>query len=418
MTTPDAENAILGDMATLPYPYHDDHQRPPGTETPTAAHRKPPRPSRGGALFVAGVAVAVVSAGIGGFTAWVVQPHTVVLNALATAAAATPRASAASLPADSIEQVAAKVVPSVVQLQTALTGQTEQGSGIILNPTGLIMTNAHVVSAAVDAGPAAPSGAHTLVTFADGRTAPFDVVAMDRTSDIAVVQAKGTSGLTPITFGSSDHLRVGQKVVAVGSPLGLEGTVTTGIISSLNRPVSTVDDAASQATATQATATDAIQTDAPINPGNSGGALVDAGGQLIGMNSAIATLGGSPDAQSGSIGLGFAIPVDQARRIVDELIATGTASHASLGVQVGDDVSAHGARIVDVTSGGPAAAAGLSAGVVVTKVDNQVIDDADALAAAVQSKAPGNMVTVDYLDATGATHSAQVLLGTDQVQQP
>jgi putative serine protease PepD len=369
-------------------------------------------------VFAAGVAVAVVSAAIGGFTALVVQPHTVVLNTLATAAAATSHASAASLPADSIEEVAAKVVPSVVQLQTDLTGQTEQGSGIILNPDGLIMTNAHVVSAAVDAGPTEPGGAHTLVTFADGRTAPFDVVAMDRTSDIAVVQAKGTSGLTPIALGSPDHLRVGQKVVAVGSPLGLEGTVTTGIISALNRPVSTVADAASQATATQATATDAIQTDAPINPGNSGGALVNADGQLIGMNSAIATLGGSPDAQSGSIGLGFAIPVDQAKRIVDELIATGTASHASLGVQVGDDVSAPGAKIVGVTSGGPAAAAGLAAGVVVTKVDNQVIDDANALTAAVQSKAPGNMVTVDYLDATGVTRSAQVRLGTDQVQQP
>jgi putative serine protease PepD len=368
-------------------------------------------------VFAAGVAVAVVSAGIGGFTALVVQPHAVVLTTRAAAAAAAPHGSAASLPADSTEEVAAKVLPSVVQLQTDLTGQTEQGSGIILNPDGLIMTNAHVVSAA-DAGPTGPGGAHTLVTFADGRTAPFAVVAMDRTSDIAVVQAKGISGLTPITLGSSDHLRVGQKVVAVGSPLGLEGTVTTGIVSALNRPVSTVDDAASQATATQATATDAIQTDAPINPGNSGGALVNTDGQLIGMNSAIATLGGSPDAQSGSIGLGFAIPVDQAKRIADELIATGTASHASLGVQVGDDVSAHGARIVDVTSGGPAAAAGLSAGVVVTKVDNQVIDDADALAAAVQSKAPGNKVTVDYLDATGVTRSAQVLLGTDQVPQP
>ncbi|MDT5358533.1 MAG: putative serine protease PepD [Mycobacterium sp.] len=398
-------------MATLPYP--DDHRHPLGGDGSTSAHRKSPKPSRGGALFAAGAAVAVVSAGIGGFTALVVQPHTVVLNTLATAAAAAPRASAASLPADSVETVAAKVLPSVVQLQTDLTDQTEQGSGIILTPDGLIMTNAHVVSAAAGAGPNGPGGAHTLVTFADGRTAPFDVVAMDRTSDIAVVQAKGASGLTPITLGSSDHLRVGQKVVAVGSPLGLEGTVTTGIISALNRPVSTAADSA-----TQGTATDAIQTDASINPGNSGGALVDEDGQLIGMNSAIASLGDSPAAQSGSIGLGFAIPINQAKRVADELIATGTASHAWLGVQVGEDVSAHGARIVDVTSGGPAEAAGLSVGVVVTKIDTQVIDDADALAAAVQAKAPGNVVTVDYLDSTGVAQSTRVLLGTDQVQQP
>jgi len=400
-------------MATLPYPDHYDHQRPLGTDRRASAHRKPPKSSRGGTLFAAGLLVAVVSAGIGGFTALAVQPHTSVLNTLATAAAATPSASATSPPADSIEKVAAKVLPSVVQLQTDLTGQTEQGSGIILNPDGLIMTNAHVVSAAADTAPTDNGGAHTLVTFADGRTTPFDVVAMDRTSDIAVVQAKGASGLTPITLGTSDNLRVGQQVVAVGSPLGLEGTVTTGIISALNRPVSTPAD-----TATQATATDAIQTDAPINPGNSGGALVNADGQLIGMNSAIATLGGSADAQSGSIGLGFAIPVDQAKRIADELIATGTASHASLGVQVSDDESAHGVKIVDVTSGGPAAAAGLSAGAVVTKVDDQVIDDADALAAAVQSKAPGNLITVDYLDSIGVTRSARVLLGTDQVEQP
>jgi putative serine protease PepD len=251
-----------------------------------------------------------------------------------------------------------------------------------------------------------------VVTFSDGRTAPFAVIATDPTSDIAVVQAKGVAGLTPITLGSSDDLRVGQQVVAVGSPLGLEGTVTTGIISALNRPVTTGPNSQ-----TSSTAIDTIQTDAPINPGNSGGALVDADGQLIGMNSAIATLGGSPDAESGSIGLGFAIPVGQAKRVADELVATGTASHASLGVQVGDDEK-RGAKILDVTSGGPAEAAGLSAGAVVIKVDDQVIDDAAALAAAVQSQPPGELVTVGYLDSTGVTRSAQVLLGTDGDDQP
>jgi putative serine protease PepD len=359
--------------------------------------------------------VAIVSAGIGGVVGMAVQPHN---SALSTIAAAEPQPAAApqvaaSLPANSIEQVAAKVVPSVVQLQTDLSNQTEQGSGIILTADGLIMTNAHVVSAAVDADRTVPGGAHTLATFADGRTVPFDVVAMDQTSDIAVVQAQGASGLTPITLGSSGNLRVGQQVVAVGSPLGLDGTVTTGIISALDRPVSTVADSAHQATVT-----DAIQTDAPINPGNSGGALVDAYGQLIGMNSAIATVGDSPDSESGSIGLGFAIPVDQAKRVADELIATGTASHASLGVQVGNDEGARGARILEVTSGGPAASAGLPVGAVITKVDDQVIRSADALVAAVQSKAPGDMVTFGYLDPTGVPQAAQVLLGTDEGQQP
>ena len=157
---------------------------------------------------------------------------------------------------------------------------------------------------------------------------------------------------------------------------------------------------------------DAIQTDAAINPGNSGGALVNMNGELVGVNSAIATLGGdSADAQSGSIGLGFAIPIDQAKRIADELIQNGNASHASLGVQVGNDASAHGAKIVEVTGGGAAAAAGLPSGVVVTKVDDRVIGSADALVAAVRSKAPGEKVTLTYLDPSGKPQTVQVTLG-------
>jgi putative serine protease PepD len=216
--------------------------------------------------------------------------------------------------------------------------------------------------------------------------------------------------LTPITLGSSANLRVGQDVVAVGSPLGLEGTVTTGIISALNRPVAAGGDASNQNTVL-----DAIQTDAAINPGNSGGALVNMNGELVGINSAIATLGGgAAAAQSGSIGLGFAIPIDQAKRISDELIQTGTASHASLGVQVGNDASAQGAKIVEVTSGGAAAAAGLPSGVVVTKVDDRVIGSADALVAAVRSKAPGDKITLTYLDSSGKPQTLQVTLGKAQ----
>src|SRR6476659_8044936 len=221
---------------------------------------------------------------------------------------------------------------------------------------------------------------------------------------------RAVSGLTPITLGSSGNLRVGQDVVAIGSPLGLEGTVTTGIVSALNRPVSTAGDAGNQNTVL-----DAIQTDAAINPGNSGGALVNMNGELIGVNSAIATLGGdSQEAQSGSIGLGFAIPVDQAKRIADELISTGTASHASLGVQVSNDSTTHGAKIVDVTQGGPAATAGLPSGVIVTKVDDRVINSSDALVAAVRSRAPGDKVTLTYLDPSGKPQTVQVTLGKAQ----
>ena len=253
----------------------------------------------------------------------------------------------------------------------------------------------------------------TKVTLADGRTAEFTVVGTDPSSDIAVVRAQGVDGLTPITMGSSADLRVGQDVVAIGSPLGLEGTVTTGIISALNRPVAAGGDVRNQNTVL-----DAIQTDAAINPGNSGGALVNMNGELVGVNSAIATMGGGgddgPQGQSGSIGLGFAIPVDQAKRIADELIKNGSASHASLGVQVGNDAATDGARIVEVTDGGAAAEAGLPSGVVVTKVDDRVIGSADALVAAVRSRAPGDKVTLTYLDTSGKPQTVDVTLGKAQ----
>ncbi|MBS1691093.1 MAG: trypsin-like peptidase domain-containing protein [Actinobacteria bacterium] len=390
--------------------------RPPVETVPAA----PPKRSRAGALTVGALAVALVSAGVGGGVAMLVRPDQPVASSPAIGVA--PTVPAASVPAGSVEQVAAKVVPSVVKLQTDMGRASEEGSGIILTSDGLILTNNHVVAVANDGsegsdGPVSPDGpdasgpTRTMVTFADGSTAPFTVVGTDPASDIAVVRAKGVSDLTPITLGSSASLRVGQDVVAVGSPLGLEGTVTTGIISALNRPVAAGGDAKNQNTVL-----DAIQTDAAINPGNSGGALVNMNGELVGINSAIATLGGgaSGASQSGSIGLGFAIPIDQAKRIADELIQTGTASHASLGVQVSNDTSANGAKIVDVTAGGAAASAGLPSGVVVTKLDDRVIASADALVAAVRSKAPGDKVTLTYVDSSGKPQTVQVTLGKAQ----
>jgi putative serine protease PepD len=360
--------------------------------------------------MVAGLAVAVLSAGVGGGLALAVHPYQLPHSALQSAAPAASQ-SAADISAGSVEQVAAKVLPSVVALQTDAGSQSYEGSGIILTADGLIMTNAHVV-AATDAGTAGPGGTHTTVTFADGRSTPFTVVAADPTSDVAVVRAQGISALTPITLGTSRNLLVGQHVLAVGSPLGLDGTVTTGIISALDRPVSTVTDSA-----TQPTALDAIQTDAPMNPGNSGGPLFNMNGQVIGMNSAIASVGASPGAQSGSIGLGFAIPVDQAKRVADELITTGKASHASLGVQVADATSPTGAQIVGVTNGGAAAAAGLPVGAVITKVGDQLIDGANALGAAVQSHAPADTVSVNYVVPSGGTRTAELTLGPDGGQQ-
>jgi putative serine protease PepD len=373
----------------------------------------PQKPSRAGIFTAGAVAVAVVSAAVGGGVALAVQPHHPTTTTVAAGPGAAPGQPAASLPAGSVEQVAAKVVPSVVKLETAMGRQSEEGSGIVLSSDGLILTNNHVVAAGANGGQ--PGGASTAtVTFNDGRTAPFTVVGTDPSSDIAVVRAQGVSGLTPITIGSSSNLKVGQDVVAVGSPLGLEGTVTSGIVSALNRPVAAGGDAGDQNSVL-----DAIQTDAAINPGNSGGALVNMNGELVGINSAIASLGdtSSPQAQSGNIGLGFAIPADQAKRIADELIQTGTATHASLGVQVGNDATVNGAKIMEVVSGGAAAQAGLPNGAVVTKLDDRVIGSADALVAAVRSKAPGDTVALTYSDPSGASKTVQVTLGQAQQQR-
>lgn len=364
----------------------------------------PPRRTRRGPLVVAAAAIAVVSGGIGATTAVAVgdarQPAPVVHSAIQSPG---PQ-PAATRPAGSVEDVAAKVTPSVVQLSVKEGDHGGEGSGVVLSQDGLILTNNHVVAEAADAR----GGVTTEVRFSDGRTAPFTVVGTDSTGDLAVVRAEGVAGLTPITIGSSKDVKVGEPVVAIGSPLGLQGTVTSGIISALNRPVS-----AGEGPGSDVSVIEALQTDAAINPGNSGGALVNMQGELIGVNSAIASMGGGSDSsggQPGSIGLGFAIPSDQAKRIADELVSTGTATHGSLGVQLGNDPS-DGATVAGVAAGGPAASAGVPTGAVITKVDDQVIDGSEALVAAIRSRAPGDTVSLTYLDGPGAAKVAQVTLG-------
>ncbi len=272
------------------------------------------------AVLAGAAALAVLSGAAGAVSA--VELHPVVDPPKEASALNPPPADP---PAATIEQAAAKAAPSVVKLETAVGAQALEGSGVVLSADGLILTNNHVVSMAGSGG-AAPA-ADTVATFADSRTAPFTVVGADAATDVAVVRVQGISGLRPITMGSSTGLHVGQKVVAIGSPLGLDGTVTTGIISALHRPLSAlIGPNGSNALF------DAIQTDASMSPGSSGGALVDTGGALIGLNSAIATTGPAyPGAQAGWIGVGFAIPVDQARRVADQLIANGAVTNASLG---------------------------------------------------------------------------------------
>lgn len=423
-------------------------------------HPQPRKKSRAGVLVAGTAAVAMAT---GAVAAVAVMDHAGQTTPVAQAPAAdhaakpSPAIGAApgqpknTAPAGTVEQVSAKVLPSVVKLQIETGRGREEGSGIVLSEDGLILTNNHVVaSAAQGAGgrgplaaeaspdrqfpglprglfpgdnPFAPDGPSAnpsgrtggamaaTVTTSDGRTVPFTVIGTDPADDIAVVKAQNISGLTPISIGSSKDLKVGQNVVAIGSPLGLQGTVTTGIISALNRPVVTGDGQTGQHSVMSA-----IQTDAAINPGNSGGALVDMNGDLIGVNSAIASLGGGQGSQggpAGSIGLGFAIPVDQAKRIADELVSTGTVQHASLGVQLAD-ADTHGAAVAGVVEGSPAAQAGLPQGSVITKVDSQVIDGPDALVAAVHAKAPGDTVTLTYEDPSGASRTLDVTLGQTQ----
>jgi putative serine protease PepD len=402
--------------APLYGPYHGAHH-PITPPTPLPRQKK----SRRGAIVAGAVAAAMVGGGIGAASMLATERanETTAIKAPIAQAPSRPN-PAANLPAGSVEQVAAKVMPSVVKLQISMGQQGEEGSGIVLSPDGLILTNNHVVAAAAgDEQGAQPASADSTdgggvtkaVTFSNGQTVPFTVVGTDPTGDLAVVRARGVSGLTPITIGSSKDVKVGQQVAAIGSPLGLQGTVTTGIVSALDRPV-----AAGDGRGGDVTVLDAIQTDAAINPGNSGGALVNMNGELIGVNSAIASMGGgdagSGGQQSGSIGLGFAIPADQAKRIADELVSTGTATHGSLGVQLSNDATrSGGAAIGEVVEGGPAAAAGVPSGAVITKIDGQVIDGPEGLVAAVRSRAPGDDVSVTYLDDSGAAQTTHVTLG-------
>jgi putative serine protease PepD len=394
----------------------------PMSDVQRAGRHKSPHPShsvisvtarrqklaRAGTFIMRGIATAMFLAVIGIAVAILVRPPATG-GTLSIPGSATPRSAVNFSAPPSVEQVAAKVLPSVVTLQTNAGDESELGSGIVLTSDGLIMTNNHVVASIHDGQ---PESASTSVTFYDGRSAVFSVVATDPTSDVAVVRAQGITGLIPISFGSSAGLRVGQPVAAVGSPLGLQNTVTTGVISALNRPVTTVAD-----TDNQLAAFDAIQTDAALNPGNSGGALVDMNGELIGMNSAIAALVGAVGSgalPSGSIGIAFAIPADYADRIAGELIATGRATHGWLGVQARNDMNNRGARITGVTDSSPAAAAGLPTGALITKVDDHVIGSADALVAAVQSKAPGAQTNLGFVDPSGDHRTVLVTLGTDQ----
>ncbi|HET7530001.1 MAG TPA: trypsin-like peptidase domain-containing protein [Mycobacteriales bacterium] len=296
----------------------------------------------------------------------------------------------------SFAAIAAKVLPSVVSINVRGSNGSDTGSGVILRSDGYVLTNNHVVSAAT-------SGGSVSVVFNDGKTADARIVGTDQEDDLAVIKVDKT-GLPAATLGSSSAVRVGDAVLAVGSPLGLSGTVTAGIVSALNRPVDTTQDQQQQSDPfgfdqqqpTTTTVISAIQTDAAINPGNSGGPLLNAAGQVIGINSAIASTG-SLGGQPGNIGVGFAIPIDQARIIAGELIKDGKASHPLMGVVLADATDNNGndlARVQSTTKGGPADKAGVEVGDVIVAVDGQRTAGADAVIAAIRTHQPGQSIKV------------------------
>ncbi|MEU6134463.1 trypsin-like peptidase domain-containing protein [Nocardioides sp. NPDC047086] len=319
---------------------------------------------------------------------------------------ATSQVVDAKAPEGSIEKVSAKVLPSVVKIEVTSQQGSGSGSGVVISSDGTILTNNHVVELAANGGT-------VTVDFNDGTKASAEVLGTDPLTDTAVIKAKGVSDLTPITIGKSSNLTVGQSVVAIGSPFGLDSTVTTGIVSALDRPVNVGVDQSGAATVYPA-----VQTDAAINPGNSGGALVDLNGNLVGINASIRS-GGATSEDAGSIGIGFAIPIDEIQPIVEQLEKGEQATHAQFGISVSDapqaqsgQTSVTGAQVQEVGNGSTAEKAGLEKGDIITKVDDHVITGSDSLVATVRSYRPDDKVDVSW-SRNGEEQTAKVTLDSD-----
>ncbi|GAA0493583.1 S1C family serine protease [Microbacterium aurantiacum] len=404
----------------------------------TAAPAPAPAPRRTSAGAVVGllVAAAVVggAAGLGGAYAGV--------NLFSTSASA-PASGPVSVTVNDTDSVteatgiAARTLPSVVTISASGTNGSGSGSGVILSADGYVVTNTHVVT--LDG---ASADASIRATTSDGQVFDAEIVGTDPTYDLAVIKLDGAADLTPIEFASSADLNVGDTTAAVGAPLGLSNTVTTGIVSALNRSIAIASAAAPETPdaedgeqqgegdapfyfdfgqgrttpgSGETISIAVIQTDAAINPGNSGGALVDSEGRLIGINVAIASAGGS-SGQAGSIGVGFAIPSDIVQRIAEEIIDTGAATHGLLGANVRSAASVEGSQITgayiqEAVAGGAAEAAGLRQGDIVTAFNGVPISNATDLTAQVRAAAAGSTATVTYVRGD-ATEQVDVTLGT------
>ena len=304
-----------------------------------------------------------------------------------------------------LAQAAAKILQSVVSITASNGRGTAEGSGVVLSEDGLVLTNNHVVASVGD-------DADLEVTLPDGSTESATVEGRDPASDLAVIRIEDASGLTPATLGSSGDLSVGETVLAVGSPLGLDGSVSAGIVSAVGRAITLGAEEPQSpggGSSGPAAVIDAIQTDAAINPGNSGGPLVNSDGDVVGINTAIASLAQGMDGQGGNIGVGFAVPIDEAKAIAEELAETGEATHAYMGV--GLEETADGVRVAEVVEDGPAADAGLKEGDVVTKIGDETVRDVASLTAGIRAQDPGDKVKLTVVR-DGEESTIEVELGT------
>lgn len=377
-------------------PYSAGNVPPYGGAAPEYGPKPPPpRGKRGTALITAlvlGAGLVGGAAGAGIVTAFDDDGRPAPTSSLDNEAR-----DAADLPESDIETVAQNVSPSVVSINIESAQGPGSGSGVVISSDGQILTNAHVAAAAGENG-------SLTVTFNDGSKAQAEVVGVDEQTDIAVIQAEGVSDLQAAEFGDSDNLAVGSEVIAFGSPLGLEGTVTQGIVSALHRPVQ-AGDARQQ---DDPTLFEAIQTDASINPGNSGGPLVNAAGQVVGINTAIA----APPGSQGSIGLGFAIPINTARYIAEQIVEGGEIEYARIGIGVDNGGAGEPAATVAEVQGGSAAdEAGLEEGDTITHIDGRPVSDATALVAAARAYEPGDEITLTLVR-DGEEQTVDLTLGS------
>ncbi|MFF1393686.1 trypsin-like peptidase domain-containing protein [Streptomyces sp. NPDC058287] len=406
---PAGPGAVPGGPGVNPPPPGGPWQRYDPWNAPAPADGRRRGTKRGRRLLVVWTAVvALVAGGIGGLVGTYLERDG------SSADVELPQSDSESVKRDpgSIAGIAARALPGVVTIHVSGSDAQGTGTGFVLDAQGHILTNNHVVE------PAGSSG-DISVTFSGGETAKAEVIGRDSGYDLAVVKVTGVRGLKPLALGNSENVQVGDPVVAIGAPFDLANTVTSGIISAKERPITAGGE---KGDGSDISYVDALQTDAPINPGNSGGPLVDAQGRVIGINSAIRSAGSGSDlegGQAGSIGLGFAIPINQGKRVAEELINTGRATHPVIGVTLDMDYSGDGARVATkgnnggspVNPGGPGAKAGIEGSDVVTAVDGARIHSAEELIVKIRSHRPGDRLALT-VERDGKERKVTLVLGS------